>query len=131
EGVAPRSLEVPARTLPVPGHVSPAMQALIGAPLSSTWNVIPKTTEEWKALSAPTVNRALPDLRERFGVTAESIVVNGAQAYMVTPRTIPAENRNRLLVHVHGGCYLLGRRAAGPTPTTYSADVRPLPVQFV
>ena len=60
QGIAPRSLDVPARTLPVPEHVSPAMQALVGAPLSPTWNVVPKTTEEWKALSAPTANRYPP-----------------------------------------------------------------------
>src|SRR5262249_13537553 len=121
QGVAPRSLDVPARTLPVPGHVSPAMQALVGAPLSSTWNVVPTTTEEWKALSAPTANAALPALRERLGVTSESIVVNGVQAYMVTPRTIPPENRDRLLVHVHGGCYVLGGGESATTEAIYMA----------
>src|SRR5215510_10016033 len=121
QAVAPRPLEVPARTLPVPEHVSPAMQALVGAPLSSTWNVVPKTTEEWKALSAPAANRALPALRERLGVASESIVVNGVQAYMVTPRTIPPENRDRLLVHVHGGCYVLGGGESATTEAIYMA----------
>jgi acetyl esterase/lipase len=121
QAVAPRPLEVPARTLPVPEHVSPAMQAVIGAPLSPTWNVIPKTTEEWKTLSAPSANRNLQALRERFGITTESIVVNGAQAFMVTPRTIPPENRNRLLVHVHGGCYVLGGGESATTEAIYMA----------
>src|SRR5512138_1592974 len=88
QAVAPRSLEVPARTLPVPEHVSPAMQALIAAPLSPTWNTVPKTTEQWKTLSAPSANRNLAALRERFGITSESLVVNGAQAYLLTPRAI-------------------------------------------
>jgi monoterpene epsilon-lactone hydrolase len=121
QAVAPRPLEVPARTLPVPEHVSPAMQAIIGAPLSSTWNVVPKTTEEWKALSAPSANRNLAALRERFGITSESMVVNGAQAYLLTPRAIPLENRNRLLVHVHGGCYVLGGGESATTEAIYMA----------
>src|SRR5262245_21660649 len=121
QGVAPRSLDVPARTLPVPEHVSPAMQALIAAPLSSTWNVVPKTADEWKTLSAPSANRGLPALRERFGITSESIVVNGVQAYMLTPRVIPPENRNRLLVHVHGGCYVLGGGESATTEAIYMA----------
>jgi hypothetical protein len=33
----------------VPDTVSPQIQKLIGAPLTPTWNVIPKTAEEWKA----------------------------------------------------------------------------------
>ena len=41
--------EVPAKTVPVPDTVSPQMQKLIAAPLTPTWNVIPKTAEEWKA----------------------------------------------------------------------------------
>src|SRR5262245_41059259 len=121
QGVAPRSLDVPARTLPVPEHVSPAMQALVGAPLSATLNVVTTSPEEWKALSAPAANPALPALRERFGVTVESTVVNGAQAYMVTPRSIPPENRNRLLVHVHGGCYVLGGGESATTEAIYMA----------
>ena len=121
QAVAPRPLEVPARTLPVPEDVSPAMQAIIGAPLSPTWNVVPKTTEEWKALSAPSANRNLAALRERFGITSEAMVVNGAQAYMLTPRAIPPENRNRLLVHVHGGCYVLGGGESATTEAIYMA----------
>src|SRR6266545_6833128 len=101
-------LEVPARTLPVPDTVSPEMRAINSAPLSPTWNVVPTSADEWKAMSAPSAGRGLPALRERFGVTSESLTVNGVHAYMVTPRVVPLANRNRLLVHVHGGCYVLG-----------------------
>ncbi|MBI1872948.1 MAG: hypothetical protein HYS05_03545 [Acidobacteria bacterium] len=94
---APGPLEVPARTVPVPTTVSPEMQALIGAPLSSNWNLLPKSAEEWKAMSAPSAGRGLPALRERFGVTSEPLMVNGVKAYMVTPQVIPPENRNHYM----------------------------------
>src|SRR6185295_16850100 len=114
-------LEVPARTLPVPTTVSPEMQAVIAAPLSPTWNDVPKSTEEWKTMSAPSAGRGLAALRERFAVKSESIVVNGVQAYMVTPQTIPPANRNRLLVHVHGGCYVLGGGESATSEAIYMA----------
>ena len=41
-------------------------------------------------------------------MTYEEIVVNGVTAYLLTPAAIPPENRNRLLVHLHGGCYMMG-----------------------
>src|SRR5436305_5976361 len=66
-------LEVPARTLPVPTTVSPEMQTLIGAPLSATWNAIPKSADEWKAVATPGRGGNLPALRERFGVKAEPL----------------------------------------------------------
>jgi acetyl esterase/lipase len=116
---APR--EVPARTLPVPTTVSPEMQTLAGGPLSGNWNTYPKTTEEWKTLSAPSAGRGLPALRERFSVKSETLTVNGVTAYMVTPSVIAPENRNRLLVHIHGGCYVLSGGEAATTEAIYMA----------
>jgi monoterpene epsilon-lactone hydrolase len=117
----PQPRDVPARTVPVPTTVSPEMQALIGAPLSSTWNVAPTSIEEWKPLSAPSAGRGLPALRDRFKVSSETLTVNGATAYMITPSDIPPENRNRLLVHVHGGCYVLSGGEAGTSEAIYMA----------
>ena len=47
-------------------------------------------------------------LLDQFGVTYEEIVVNGVTAYLLAPAVIAPENRNRLLVHLHGGCYMMG-----------------------
>ena len=118
---APAALQVPARTIPVPATVSPEMQAIIGAPLSATWNVAPTSLEEWKKLSAPSPGRNLPALRERFGVKSEPITVNGVQAYLLTPQNLPPENRSRLLVHMHGGCYVLNGGEAGTSEAIYMA----------
>ena len=118
---SPQPLEVPARTLPVPETVSPEMQRLVGAPLSGNWNSWPKTAEEWKKLSAPGGGRGLPALRDRFKVKSETMTVNGVQAYLVTPADLPAENRNRLLVHIHGGCYVLQGGEAATTEAIYMA----------
>ena len=111
----PQSRNVPARTVPVPNTVSPEMQALIAAPLSANWNVAPKSLDEWRPLSAASAGRGLPALRERFGVKTEALTVNGVNAFMVTPSVIPPENRNRLLIHVHGGCYVLSGGEAATT----------------
>ncbi len=116
--------EVPARTVPVPDTVSPQMQRLIGAPLSPTWNVIPKTAEEWKAqvsAAAATTIRGLPALREALRVKVEPRTIDGVKAYMVTPEAIPPENQNRLLVHVHGGCFVSNSGEAGTSEAIFMA----------
>lgn len=114
ETPAPRNL--PARTIPVPDTVSPQVQKLIAAPLNPTWNVIPKTDDEWKAhvnASSAAALQTLPALRQELHVKVEPLTIDGVKAYMVTPENIPPENRNRLLVHVHGGCYVLFPGEAG------------------
>jgi monoterpene epsilon-lactone hydrolase len=115
---------LPARTIPVPDTVSPQMQSLIGGPLSPTWNVIPKTAAEWKAqvdAGAAAAMAVMPALRNQLGVTVEPLTIGGVKAYMVTPRNVPAENRNRLLVHVHGGCYVSFPGESGTTEAIFMA----------
>jgi monoterpene epsilon-lactone hydrolase len=109
-------LEVPARTLPVPTTVSPEMQKIIGDPYRPNWNVVPKTSDEWRSLvaafAANTISN-LPGLRERHRVTIERTTLDGVRAFMVTPEVVAPENRDRLLVHFHGGCYVLSPGEAG------------------
>lgn len=119
--LAPAPREVPARTLPVPDTVSQEMRGIAGAPLSATWDRLPKTLEEWKALSTPNPTANFQPLRDRFGVKAEPMVVNGVKAYMLTPNVIPPANRNRLLVHIHGGCFMGGGGEASANEGTSMA----------
>jgi epsilon-lactone hydrolase len=116
--------EVPARSVPVPDTVSPQMQKLIGAPLTPTWNVIPKTPEEWKAqvnAGAEATMKTLPALREVLKVKVEPMTIDGVKAYMVSAVDIPPENQNRLLVHVHGGCFVSFPGESGTAEAIYLA----------
>lgn len=120
--LAPRN--VPARTIPVPSTVSPQIQKLIAAPLTPTWNVIPKTAEGWKAqvdAGAAAIVRTLPALRQQLRVQVEPLTIGGVKAYRVTPQDVPAENRNRLLIHVHGGCYVSNPGESGTSEAIYMA----------
>ena len=116
--------ELPAKVIPVPNTVSPQIQTLIAAPLSATWNVIPTTAAGWKeqvdAGYAATM-KGLPALRETLRVKVEPMTIEGVKAYMVTPEVIPPENQNRLLVHVHGGCFVSFPGESGTVEAVYMA----------
>jgi hypothetical protein len=61
---APVALEVPAKSVPVPPTVSPEMQKIIGLPLRTNWNVLPKTGEEssrWPRPAQPAPSRTFPE----------------------------------------------------------------------
>jgi monoterpene epsilon-lactone hydrolase len=116
--------EVPARNLPVPETVSPQIQKQIAAPLTPTWNVIPTTAAGWKEqveAGYQATMKGLPALREAMKVKVEAMTVGGVKAYMVTPETIPPQNRNRLLVHVHGGCFVSFPGESGTAEAIYMA----------
>lgn len=111
--LAPR--EAPAKSLPVPGTVSPQMQAIIAQPLRTNWDKPPTTPEGWKQLSdgiATTVAPQIPAMAERMRVKIEPSILDGVRVYTITPDDLPARNRDRVAVHVHGGCYVLNPREA-------------------
>ena len=106
----PPPLQVPAKTVPVPTDVSPEMQRIIAAPRNPNWNVLWKTGEEWRAAAntqAAKTMQTLPALRERLHVTSQPGTMGSARIYTVASDSIPPEHRDKLLIHVHGGCYVL------------------------
>jgi monoterpene epsilon-lactone hydrolase len=110
---APR--DVPAKTLPVPGTISPQMQAVVAQPLRAIWDKPPTTPDDWRQLSnsiAATVAPQIPGMAERMRVNIEPSMLDGVRIYTITPTDIPVQNANRLAVHVHGGCYVLNPREA-------------------
>jgi monoterpene epsilon-lactone hydrolase len=110
--------QIPAHALPVPGTASPALQALIGAPLPPFWNIHPKSAQEWKEFVAQRSDftlKMLPALREKMGVKVEPTTIGGVKGFIVTPGEVAEVNRNRILIHVHGGAYVLGPGEAGTT----------------
>lgn len=102
--------------LPAPTTASQAMQQLIKAPPMPYWNIHPKTPQEWKtwvAEMAQPVIQEIPSLLEAMQVTMEKSQLAGVPVYIITPNTISAANQNRLLIHFHGGGYVLNPAEAG------------------
>ncbi|MGF6267092.1 monoterpene epsilon-lactone hydrolase [Paraburkholderia youngii] len=106
--LAPR--QVPAKTVPVPSDVSPELQKLIAQPYHPNWNAQWTTGEEWRKaanVQAAGVMKNIPAMEARLGVTVQPTTIGGVRAYIVTPSDIPPEHRDKVLIHVHGGCYEL------------------------
>jgi monoterpene epsilon-lactone hydrolase len=103
-------LQVPAKAVPVPGTVSPQLAKIIGMPLRTGWDNLPKTGDEWKPVAdagAAGTMKNVPGMMERLHVKVEKTMIDGVRAFIVTPEVISPQNSNRLLIHVHGGCYVL------------------------
>jgi monoterpene epsilon-lactone hydrolase len=106
--LAPRN--VPAKSIPVPGDVSPEMQAIIAQPLRTNWDNPPTTPDGWRELADRLAAAAEPQVNamtERLHVTVQRDTIDGVKVYRLTPEDIPARNANRVAIHVHGGCYVL------------------------
>jgi acetyl esterase/lipase len=115
-GDSSAGLDVPARKLPVPGTPSPQVQKLIRAAFRPDWNALPQSDQEWRevvqARAAATLS-TLPGLIRRMKVNVVRTLIDGVRAFMVTPESILPSNRHRVLIHMHGGCYVFNPGEAG------------------
>lgn len=105
---------VPARAIPVPDTVSPQMRKLMAPPPSP--RTAPRSADEWKALVSQAAHvemTRIAELRRHFNVDVKPQTFAGVHCFVITPPTIPARNRGRLLVNVHGGGYVFGPGEAG------------------
>ncbi len=117
-GALAADLSLPARVLPAPhsDDISPQMQAIIANPPNPNVNPLWKTGEEARVSAdagAVAAVQRIPGLLERLGLTMTAETIGGVRVHVITPKTLPAANRARLLVHVHGGCYVLSPGEAG------------------
>ena len=115
---APGPRTVPAKVVPVPADTtSPQFRTAVAAPYRvPAWNANPPDAAAWKALVdrlAAAGAAALPALREKLGVTSEAAVIGGVKAFVIQPRQMPEANRNRLLLHIHGGGYVYNPGESG------------------
>jgi acetyl esterase/lipase len=120
------SVQAAMRELPVPNTVSPEMQTFIGAAPFPFWNLYPKSDAEWKTFAqkvAQAGEAALPKLRERMGVTVTPGTMAGVPVFTVTPRNLRPENAKRVLLHLHGGGYVLNPGEAGTQEAILMAGI--------
>jgi monoterpene epsilon-lactone hydrolase len=121
----PAERTIPARPIPVPTTVSPELQKLIAPAWSGSKAPIKLTSDEWKALQKrrdEAAAKTLQTVKQNFHVTVQEEKIAGVRAYRVKPQAIAAENRNRLLVHVHGGAYVFGGGEAAASEAVLMAN---------
>jgi len=110
-------LAIGSRSLPVPtGEVSSEMREIIAVKPDPNLRPLVKTGQEARTLAdslAGAANKRIPGLLARLNLTMTAAAIDGVRVHIITPKTIPAENQHRVLVHVHGGCYVLSPGEAG------------------
>lgn len=109
---------------PVPDTVSPELGAMISAGIPDNWRRRPQNAEEWKAWASAMAEKqcaALPALREKLGVTSRSAVMAGVPVFIIEPKDVADDGR--ILLHLHGGGYVLGQGEAGTQEAVLMAGI--------
>jgi acetyl esterase/lipase len=104
---------VGAKVLPVPRTASPQLQRTISAAAAlarDTAAPAPQTLEQWRAAITASHGfglQRLTTIRERFPVTISESQLGGVTAREVTPVDLSPAHKDRVLLHFHGGAYVV------------------------
>lgn len=104
------------RKLPIPDTVSKEIQPFISAPPFAYWDTHPKTNQAWKQWTNHLANesaKTLPALQKQMKVNVKPQTLAGVNSFTITPETIAPKNKQRILLHLHGGGYVLNPGQAG------------------
>jgi epsilon-lactone hydrolase len=102
--IDPDGTERVTRVVPVPGTISPEAQKYISRPQSSGPGL---SLTEHRALTDKTRVGRAEEARRLYPVKVEGKMIAGVRCDVITPLTIPTEKRNRVLINVHGGGFVL------------------------
>ncbi len=122
----PAGAQEPLRTFPTPQTVSPELQKLVAAKPFPYWNAHPASAREWKALVgdlADAAKQGLPELRARLGVSVTQGKIGGVPVFTFTPKELPETHRDRVLLNLHGGGYVLGPGESGTQEAILMAGI--------
>ena len=114
------------RKFPVPETVSSELRELIAEPTAPYWNLHPKNAQEWKNWVndfTAAIMEVLPQLREQLGVTSTPGTIGGVPVFTLTPKSFSAGNADRVLLHLHGGGYVLGPGESGTFEAVFMAGI--------
>lgn len=120
------SVQAAMREMPVPNTVSPEMQAMIGAEPFPFWSLQPKSKAAWKTFVqevAEAGEAGLPKLRAQMHVTVTPGALAGVPVFTITPRNPRPENAESILLHFHGGGYVLNPGEAGTQEAILMAGI--------
>lgn len=94
----------------IPHTASDKIQQQVAQGLFPDWDIHPQNATEWKNWVnqyAEQTKQQLPLLCEQLGVSYTSKQIGGVNVFEVKPTAISSDNKNRVLLHFHGGGYVL------------------------
>ena len=107
---APGAKTMAERSVPVPAGVSAELRELIAGRQLPPAVPVPTTREGWLEVQQgwDQTNAAVArNFANKHGATYEPMEVAGVPCYLVTPKEIGERFKDRWLVHVHGGAFVL------------------------
>ncbi len=131
--LAPGTLEIGPRILPVPVGASKEFQALLSAgaaPHRMSGAQMPKDPAAWQtmlaAIDAETGKHAVI-LAEKLGVSIQQDTVAGVNVYWLRPAKIADTHKDHFFVHLHGGAFVLNSGLAATTEGIITAAALGMP----
>jgi monoterpene epsilon-lactone hydrolase len=99
--IAPDGTAYITRVVPVPTTISPEAQKVLSRAVSDA--AVPQTLEQRRIATDKWQAGAGEDSKKLYPANVAADTIAGVPVRVITPLTIPAEKRDRVLINLHGG----------------------------
>lgn len=123
--------ELPGKTLPPPELLSQQMALIADVPCNPYWAVPPKDVATLRQIVDDIARKSTDGVEEALKTLPVSVTedkLNGVPVFRVLPQEISPENQGKILLHIHGGGYILNPGRAGLMEAILMADAGRIPV---
>lgn len=136
------TVRVPGFELPLSAFLSPEARSVLGrkakerdpAPCPSLLDPANLTLERIKVIRSCSEEKRRPHverMQAQFDVAIESKTIAGVPTEIFTPRTgIPAQNKHRVLINLHGGGFVVGSPAQESIPIAGLGKIKVIGVNY-
>jgi len=120
-------------SIPVPATISPEARDYLSHNLWGTDTAAGANLPMWetRAATAPAFEALNAMALQMFPVAVQEIVIEGVRCHRIEPLEIPPENRDKLLINLHGGGFVMGSGSlAEAIPIAHLARIPVIAVDY-
>ena len=105
-----------------PSTLSPEMAVTVNANTPPLWQVVPQNINEWHNLADNFAKAGAANafaLAKKYNVDISEGKVAGVRTFTLTPVKVDTEKKDKVILYIHGGGYVLGSGVGGTAEAIY------------
>lgn len=109
-----------------PSTLSPEMAVTVNANTPPLWQAVPQNLNEWHNLADNFAKAGAANalaLAKKYNVDISEGKVAGVRTFTLIPAKIDSEKKDKVILYIHGGGYVLGSGVGGTAEAIYLAGL--------
>ncbi|WP_303961102.1 alpha/beta hydrolase [Succinatimonas hippei] len=109
-----------------PSTLSKEMALSVNAKTPPLWQTVPQSMDEWHTLADNFAKAGAANataLAQKYNVDISEGKIGGVRTFTLTPSKVDVDKKDKVILYIHGGGYVLGQGVGGTAEAIYLAGL--------